>query len=386
ILAVGPGGVARKEAAPLAKTTAIVASATADPRPRRLRLTWSLGCDGTPARRCGKETLACVTAGEAGHELREPVSRAEIGDEKAELVRNRELSSVGRPDREAADGVVTAAGDRRGQGRGVPCRRNHLYAAAATRESTTIAATAEARSASMRSLRIIVLSFRQPTHFVNRLARGRHRLRAVGVVVVREFAPYRRAEGEFFRAVGVLVARVTGPRRRPEGAFRKEILERARATELGPRLAKAQASRRGLGCCLGSAGRRFCPCDEDQPEVVVGQLIGVRHEEVRSDPPTSAVELALAALALPDGGAVAEVGVGRAAESSRADAAEGEYVARGELDRPGLVEGAVIRQGEARDEQRFLALAGLDMPCEPVGIDGRDQHLARRGCAVLEHS
>ena len=47
----------------------------------------------------------------------------------------------------------------------------------------------------------------------------------------------------------------------------------------------------------------------------------------------------------------------RAVEPSRADAAEGEYVAWGELDCPGLVERAIIRQDEARDEQRFLALA-----------------------------
>ena len=100
----------------------------------------------------------------------------------------------------------------------------------------------------------------------------------------------------------------------------------------------------------------------------------------------SAVELPLAALDLPDGGAVPEVRVGRAAEPSRADAAEGEYVARGELDRPGLVEGAVIRQDEARDEYRFLALARLDTPSEPVSVDGRDQYLARRACALLEHS
>ena len=100
----------------------------------------------------------------------------------------------------------------------------------------------------------------------------------------------------------------------------------------------------------------------------------------------SAAELSLAALDLPDGGAVPKVRVGRAAESSRADAAEGEYVAWGELDRSGLVEGAVIRQGEARDEQRFLALTRLDMPSDPVGVDGRDQYLARRACALLEHS
>ena len=100
----------------------------------------------------------------------------------------------------------------------------------------------------------------------------------------------------------------------------------------------------------------------------------------------SAAELPLAALDLPDGGAVPEVRVGRGGEPSRADAAEGEHVAGGEFDRPGLVEGAVIRQDEARDEQRFLALARLDIPGEPVRVDGRDQYLARRACALLEHS
>ena len=100
----------------------------------------------------------------------------------------------------------------------------------------------------------------------------------------------------------------------------------------------------------------------------------------------SAVELALAALDLPNGGAVSEVRVGRAAEPSGADAAEGEYVAWGELDRPGLVKGAVMRQHEARDEPRFLALARLDAPSEPVGIDCRGQYLARRACPLLEHS
>ena len=78
--------------------------------------------------------------------------------------------------------------------------------------------------------------------------------------------------------------------------------------------------------------------------------------------------------------------VGRGAEPSRADAAEGQHVTGGEFDRPGLVEGAVIRQDEARDEQRFLTLARLDTPSEPVPIDGRDQHLARRACALLQHS
>jgi len=100
----------------------------------------------------------------------------------------------------------------------------------------------------------------------------------------------------------------------------------------------------------------------------------------------SAVELPFSALDLPDGGAVPEVRVGRAIEPSRADAAEGEYVAWGELDCPGLIEGAVVRQGEARDEQRFLALARLDTPGEPVGVNGRAQYLARRACALLEHS
>ena len=144
-------------------------------------------------------------------------------------------------------------------------------------------------------------------------------------------------------------------------------------------------SKRSAGSCFGSVGCRGA-CDKDQTEVVVCQLVGVRYEEVRRDAPLSAAELSLAALDLPDGGAVPKVRVGRAAESSRADAAEGEYVAWGELDRPGLVEGAVIRQGEARDEQRFLALTRLDMPSEPVGVDGRDQYLARRACALLEHS
>src|SRR6266496_2236184 len=92
--------------------------------------------------------------------------------------------------------------------------------------------------------------------------RRRRRLCAVGAVVVREVAPYRRAEGELFRAVVVLVGRETGPWRRPEGAFRKEIAERARATELGPRLADAQASKRSAGSCSGSVG--CCgACDKD---------------------------------------------------------------------------------------------------------------------------
>src|SRR5690348_9368060 len=177
--------------------------------------------------------------------------------------------------------------------------------------------------------------------------RGMRRLCAVGAVVVREVGPYRRAEAELFRAVVVLVGRETGPWRRPKGALRKEILESARAPELGPRLADAQASTWGEGSCFGCVGCRGAR-DEDQAEVVVGQLVGVRHEEVRRDPPVSAAELALTALDLPDGGAVPEVRVRRAAEPSRADAAEGEYVAWGELDRPGLVEGAVSRQGEAR--------------------------------------
>jgi len=183
----------------------------------------------------------------------------------------------------------------------------------------------------------------------------------------------------------VLVGREAGPWRRPEGALRKEILKRARATELRPRLADAQASKLSAGSCFGSAGCRGA-CDKDQTEVVVCQLVGVRYEEVRGDAPTSAAELPLAAFDLPDGGAVSEVRVGRAAEPSRADAAEGEYMAWGELDRSGLVEGAVIRQSEARDEQRFLAIARLDTPSEPVGVDGRDQYLARRACALLEHS
>jgi len=210
-------------------------------------------------------------------------------------------------------------------------------------------------------------------------------VRAVGVVVERDVSPHRRAEGEFFRAVGVLVGRETSPWRRPEGAFRKEILERARATELGPRLADARASNGSRGCCFRSVVSRGV-WEEDQPEVVIGQLVCVRHEEVRRDAPTSAAELSLAALDLPDGGAVPEVRVGRAAEPSRADAAEGEYVTWGEFDFPGLFEGAVIREREARDEQRFLALARLDTPSEAVGVDGRDQYLARRACALLEHS
>jgi len=213
----------------------------------------------------------------------------------------------------------------------------------------------------------------------------RRRLRGVGVAVVRDVSPYRRGLAELLREVGVVVGQKSGPRRRPQGAFRMEIVERLRATELGPCLADARASKRSAGCCFGSVVCRG-GCDEDQPEVVVCQLVGVGHEEVRRDAPVSAVELALAALDLPDGGAVPKVRVGRGAEPRRADAAEGEYVAWGELDCPRLIEGAVVRQGEARDEQRFLALARLDTPGEPVGVNGRAQYLARRACALLEHS
>ena len=193
-----------------------------------------------------------------------------------------------------------------------------------------------------------------------------------------DVGPHRRALGELLRAVRLLVRRETDPWRSPEAALREEILARARATELGPRLADARAS-------LPSVGRRRA-CDEDQPEVIVCQIVCVRHEEVRRDAPMSAAELPLAALDLPDGGAVPEVRVGRAAEPSRADAAEGEDVAWGELDRPRLVEGAVIREDNARDEDSFLALARIDTPSEPVGVDGRDHYLARRACTLLEHS
>jgi len=112
-----------------------------------------------------------------------------------------------------------------------------------------------------------------------------------------------------------------------------EIVERLRATEVGPCLADARASKRSAGCRFGGVG---C-CGgrgEDQPEVVVCQLVGVGQEEVRCDSPVSAAELPLAALDLPDGRAVPEVRVGRGAEPVRNDAAEGECVAWGELDRP----------------------------------------------------
>ena len=112
-----------------------------------------------------------------------------------------------------------------------------------------------------------------------------------------------------------------------------EIVERARAMELSERLAHAQASKRSAGCCFGSVVCRG-GCDEDQPEVVVCQLVGIGHDEVRRDAPMSAAELPLAALDLPDGRAVPEVRVGRGAEPVRNDAAEGECVAWGELDRP----------------------------------------------------
>ena len=108
--------------------------------------------------------------------------------------------------------------------------------------------------------------------------------------------------------------------------------------------------------------------------------------DLPDDAPMSAAELPLAAFDLPDSRAVPEVRVGRSAEPSRADTAEGDCVPWGELDRPGLVEGAVIRQDEARGEQRFLAFARLETPSEPVRVDGRDQYLARRACALLEHS
>jgi hypothetical protein len=121
-----------------------------------------------------------------------------------------------------------------------------------------------------------------------------------------------------------------------------EIVERARAMELSERLAHAQASKRSAGCCFWGVGCRGGR-GEDQPEVVVCQFVGVGQEEVRCDPPVSAAELPLAALDLPDGRAVPEVRVGRGAEPSRGDAPEGECVAWGELDRPGLVEGAIIR-------------------------------------------
>jgi hypothetical protein len=103
--------------------------------------------------------------------------------------------------------------------------------------------------------------------------------------------------------------------------------------ELSERLAHAQASERSAGCCFGGVGCRGGR-GEDQPEVVVRQLVGVGQEEVRCDPPVSAAELPLAALDLPDGRAMPEVRVGRGAEPVRNDAAEGECVAWGELDRP----------------------------------------------------
>ena len=188
------------------------------------------------------------------------------------------------------------------------------------------------------------------------------------------------------REVGVVVGDATGPRRRrPEGAFRTEVVESARATELGQRLADAQALMRSAVCRFGSVGCRG-GCGEDEAEVVVCQFVGVGQEEVRRDAPLSAAELPLAALDLPNGGAVPEVRVGRAVEPSRGDAPEGEYVAWGELDRPGLVERAVIRKDEARDEQRFLALAWFHTAGEPISVNCRDQYLARRACALLEHS
>ena len=79
-------------------------------------------------------------------------------------------------------------------------------------------------------------------------------------------------------------------------------------------------------------------------------------------------------------------GSGEGASRAAPTLPEGQHVADGEFDRPGLVEGAVIRQDEARDEYRFLALGRLDTPSEPVNVDGRDQYLARRACALLEHS
>ena len=151
----------------------------------------------------------------------------------------------------------------------------------------------------------------------------RRRLRGVGVVVVRDVTPYRRGLGELLREVGVVVGQKSGPRRRPQGAFRMEIVERLRATELGPCLADARASKRSAGCCFGSVVCRG-GCDEDQPEVVVCQLVGIGHDEVRRDVPMSAAELPLASLDLPDGSALPEVRVGRGPKPSRADAAEGD--------------------------------------------------------------
>src|SRR6185437_6571076 len=103
-------------------------------------------------------------------------------------------------------------------------------------------------------------------------------------------------------------------------------------------------SGRRRGACSGAqpSPDRASPefLDENDADLVVGELARVADEEVGRDPALRLLELALTPLDLPHDGAVAEVPVGRGAKHAHPDAAEVQSMAGAKQDRAALLEAA----------------------------------------------
>lgn len=104
---------------------------------------------------------------------------------------------------------------------------------------------------------------------------------------------------------------------------------------------------------------------EDQAELVVGQIAGVAQDEIAGDPPGRALELSRAADDFECGGAVGEVLVGGVDEPSVVDRPEPQLVAVPEIDRRGYGEGAAAARLEPCLEQCLDAAVVVD----EVGFD-----------------
>jgi hypothetical protein len=123
---------------------------------------------------------------------------------------------------------------------------------------------------------------------------------------------------------------------------------------------------------------------EDDAEVVVGQLTGIRDKEVGRDAAPRSVELALAALDLPHHGPVLEVGIGRRCQMTDPDGAEADDISGADDDRADLVERSSLPEDEPRREDGLVAVPGLDSPLQTALADGGDEHRAGGGGARLE--
>src|SRR5262245_38972787 len=66
--------------------------------------------------------------------------------------------------------------------------------------------------------------------------------------------------------------------------------------------------------------------NENHTNLVIGDLAGVAHEEVRNNQPSRARELAFPAIDPPNGGALLEIGLRRGQEMPAADRAEADQV------------------------------------------------------------